>query len=216
MFPKPTPWKVEPEWAGQTAYIVGGGTSVKELDLSVLQGRNVIVINSSYQTCPWAQFLFFGDARWFNHQRRTFKLQSYKGRVVTCSDPVRGPNILGLKRINPPPGLTDDPTSVVSQRTSCHGAQNMAWHLRAKRQVLIGIDMKRAEDGTTHHHEPHPWPLPKGNSSWDQQMQHLQLIAEPLRQRDVEVINVSPISRIDWWPKMTLAEAIALETKDGK
>ncbi len=216
MLPKPTPWKVEPEWQGKTAYIIGGGTSVKEQNLELLRGKNVIVINSSYLSVPWAQYLFFGDARWYNEQRRKFRLGKFQGRIVTCSAPVRGPNLLGLARINPPPGLTDDPTKVVSQRTSLQGGMGLARHLAVSRIVLLGADMKRADDGATHHHEPHPWPLPSGNSSWDLQMEHLRMIAEPLKERGIEVINTSLISRIDWWPKMTLEEAIQLETNNGK
>lgn len=206
--PKPIQWTVPKEWQGETAYIVGGGTSVKQQNLELLRGRRVIAVNSSYLAVPWADFLFFGDARWYNDQRRKPQLEKFAGRIVTCSAAVRGPRLLGLTRVNPPPGYADLPTHVVSQRTSTQGAMNLAGHLGAIRLVLLGVDMGRAEDGSSHHHEPHPWKHTPGNGCWDQQMEHLRLIAEPLRSRGIEVVSVSPISRIDWWPKQTLEETL--------
>lgn len=206
--PKPTPWSVPKEWQGETAYIVAGGPSVKQQNLELLRGRRVIVVNSSYLAVPFADILFFGDARWYNEHRRQQTINSFKGRVVTCSAAVRGPNILGLTRVNPPPGFCEEPTKVASQRTNLQGAMNLAAHLGINRIVLLGADMGRAEDGTTHHHDAHPWKNAPGNACWDMQMEHLALIVEPLKARGIEVINTSSVSRIPWWPKKTLEEVV--------
>lgn len=210
MFPKPVQWIISREWQSQTAFIVGGGPSVAQQNLELLRGRNVIALNSSYRAVPWAQFLFFGDARWYNEERRirAAQLDAFQGRIVTCSSVVRGPRLLGLWRVNPPPGLAENPTDVVSQRTNLQGAMNMAAHLGVNRIVLLGADMGRAANGASHHHEPHPWPNAAGNADWDMQMAQLRLIVEPLLKRNIEVINTSAVSRIDWWPKLTLEQAI--------
>jgi hypothetical protein len=215
MFPKPAQWIVTPEWKAQTAYIVGGGPSVKQQNLELLRGRNVIALNSSYSACPFAQFLFFGDARWYLEHRRKEAFNSFAGRIVTCSQTVRGPKLLGLFRTNPPPGFDERPTHVASQRTNLQGAMNLAAHLGVKRIVLLGADMRRAEDGSSHHHEPHPWPNAPGNGCWDLQMEQLSLIIDPLAQRGIEVINTSLVSRLDWWTKLTLEQAIEMEKQDG-
>jgi hypothetical protein len=210
MFPKPVQWIINREWQSQTAFIVGGGPSVKQQNLELLRDKNVIAINSSYLAVPWSQFLFFGDARWYNEERRkrAATIDAYAGRIVTCSAVVRGPRLLGLWRVNPPPGFAEQPTHVASQRTNLQGAMNMAAHLGCNRLVLLGADMGRAPDGVSHHHDPHPWPNAPGNADWDLQMQQLRLIAEPLQKREIEVINTSAMSRIDWWPKQTLEQAI--------
>lgn len=208
MMPKPIDWSVPQEWSGQTAYIVGGGPSVAQQNLELLRGRNVIVVNSSYLVCPWAQFLFFGDARWFLEHSRKSAFRNFAGRVVTCSQSVRGEKLLGLKRVIPPPGFDPRPTHVASQRTNLQGAMNMAAHLGVKRIILLGADMARASDGSTHHHEPHPWPNAPGNVCWDDQMEQLKLIVAPLRERGIEVINTSLSSRADWWVKLPLEQAM--------
>jgi hypothetical protein len=108
----------------------------------------------------------------------------------------------------PPPGLSFDPTCVVSQRTSLQGAINLAVHLGAIRIVLLGADMRRARDGRSHHHSPHPRPNKPGNRTWDAQMMQLRLTVTPLRERGIEVFNTSPISRITWWPRAELTACL--------
>jgi hypothetical protein len=202
-------WRVAPEWAGETAFIVAGGTSVHDQDLSLLRGRRVIVVNSSYEAVPFADILFFGDFSWWEAHRRRDALLGFAGRIVTVSLRAAGRRLLRLRRQVPPPGLSCDPRSVVSERTSLQGAINLAVHLGVKRIVLLGADMRRADDGRSHHHSPHPRPNKPGNRTWDIQMAQLQLVVEPLRALGIEVINTSPISRIDWWPRAELAACLA-------
>lgn len=202
-------WRVAPEWVGETAFIVAGGTSVLGQDLSLLRGRRVIVVNSSYEAAPFADILFFGDASWWETHRRRETLAAFTGRIVTVSLRAAGRRLLRLRRQVPPPGLSRDPGCVVSERTSLQGAINLAVHLGVKRIVLLGADMRRAEDGHSHHHSPHPRPNKPGNRTWDIQMAQLRLAAEPLRELGIEVINTSPISRIDWWPLAELAACLA-------
>jgi hypothetical protein len=201
-------WRVAPEWAGETAFIVAGGTSVLEQDLSHLRGRRVIVVNSSYEAVPFADFLFFGDASWWETHCSRETLTAFAGRIVTVSVRAVGERLLRLRRRVPPPGLSLDPSSIVSERTSLQGAINLAVHLGAKRIVLLGADMCRANDGRSHHHSPHPRPNKPGNRTWDIQMVQLRLIAEPLRALGIEVINTSPVSRIDWWPRAELSACL--------
>lgn len=201
-------WHVAPEWAGETAFIVAGGTSVLDQDLSLLRGRRVIVINSSYEAAPFADFLFFGDASWWDTHCRRPALAAFAGRIVTVSVRCAGPRLLRLRRQVPPPGLSLDRSCAVSERTSLQGAINLAIHLGVKRIVLLGADMRRADDGRSHHHAPHPRPNKPGNRTWDIQMGQLRLAVEPLRQLGIEVVNTSPITRIDWWPRAELAACL--------
>ena len=39
-------------------------------------------------------------------------------------------------------------------------------------------------------------------------MGQLRLAVEPLRQLGIEVVNTSPITRIDWWPRAELAACL--------
>ncbi len=197
-------WKVKPEWKGETAFIIGGGTSVGRQNVHRLQGRKVIAVNSSYQAAPFAQILFFNDNRWWQQHAPTLEAE-WNGKLVTVSQAAKGARLIKLDRATPEEGLSLNPGAVCSLRTSLQGAMNLAFHLGVTRIVLLGADMCRAEDGRTHHHKPHLWRNKPGNETWDTQMQQLVHIVEPLKKHGVEVLNASPISRIPWWPKIDYA-----------
>jgi hypothetical protein len=211
-------WNIQPEWQGETAYIVAGGPSVKSENLELLKGKRVIAINSSYEAVPFADLLFFADSRWWNNN--VDHLANWAGRIATVSTRFTDSRFLRLRRRVPNteprkgpigPGLAIEPNAVVACRTSLQGGMNIAFHLGANRIVLIGADMGRAPDGSTHHHTPHPWNNKPGNRTWDIQMSELALIAAPLRERGVIVVNSSPTSRIpdSWgWQRIPLAQVV--------
>jgi hypothetical protein len=198
-------WSVPREWAGEACFILAGGPSVLTQDLSLLRGRRVIAINSAFQTYPDADFLFFGDARWW--RVHCVAVKRFAGRVVTCSWIETAP-VLRLNRCNPP-GLSSSPDCLTMRHTSLQGAINLACHLGATLMILLGADGKIAADGRTHHHAPHPWP--QVANCWAIQRADLVTVVDPLRQRGVTVLNASPGSALaDLWPVVELGEAIAL------
>jgi hypothetical protein len=189
-------WSVPREWAGETAFIIGGGPSVLTQNVAALDGRKVIAINSSYTVAPFAQYVFAGDSRWLHEHKAA--LLKFKGQVVTCGQSVFWPGMLCLRKATPiGVGISTDPKAVVFRRTSLHGGINLAVLLGAKRIVLLGADGK-ANGKLTHHHQPHRWPVRDG--CWDKQRKDLVTIRKPLRDLNVELINASPDSAWDMWP----------------
>lgn len=187
-------------------YVVCGGPSVTQADVDRLAGRKVVVINTSFQRAPWADFLFFADARWWGEHRRQVSAE-FKGRIVSATGAAgRYDRVLMLEKIKPPPALSLKPHQVAMNRTSLAGAINLAVHLGAVRIVLLGADMQ-AINGRTHHYAaPHKWPVKPG--CWKDQMAEMRAMAAPLDARRIEVINASPLSLINWWPKRALAEIL--------
>jgi hypothetical protein len=195
-------WTVPREWPGETVFIVCGGPSVTQAEVDRLRGKRVIVINTSFQRAPAADFLFFADARWWGEHRRQVTAE-FKGRIVSATGAVRNHLVLTLEKVKPPPALALKPHQVAMSRTSLAGAINLAVHLGATRIVLLGADMRAAANGKTHHYAaPHKWPVKPG--CWAEQMRELKAMAEPLKRLKVDVVNCSPVSLIDWWPKRTL------------
>ena len=195
-------WICGPAWEGQTAFIVAGGPSVKTQNLELLNGRKVIVINSSVHVYPRADILFFGDSRWYRDcaENRAAVL-AFQGLVVTTSGMIKAPNIKNMIKIHPP-GLATDRRALMVKRTSLTGAINLAVHLGVKSIVLLGAD-GCAHNGQTHHHKPHKWPVRAG--CWDEQKRDLLTIVKPLVARGIKVINASPGSAYaDLWPVTTL------------
>lgn len=196
-------WRIEPEWRGDIAIVLAGGTSALSQDLSLLRGHRVIAINSAWTTWPAADVLFWADAKWWQH----FGALGFAGRKVTCSKyPAR--DTLQLKKV-PPPGLATDPGKVTMKHTSLSGAIGVAVHLGVRAIVLLGADGKVGPGGRRHNHAAaYPWPLKPG--CFDLHAAELRGLVEPLRKRGITVINASPGSAWDIWPIMNLCEALAL------
>lgn len=203
-------WSVPREWQGETAFLVGGGPSVLELDLELLRGRRVIAINSSYASVPFADFLAFGDLRWWQEHR--LPLGHFQGRVVTwrntpCQLKNADREILTLER-QLPPGLAILPTRVVFRRTSYSSAINLAVHLGASTIVALGLDGKPARDGRTHHHAPHPERWAPRPDKWREQAAELKTLVEPLERLGVKLLNASPDSAVPFWPIVNLKDCL--------
>jgi hypothetical protein len=216
-------WFVRPHWLGETVFIVASGPSIADVDFELIRGRRIICVNSSYERVPFADIVYFGDGRWWEEHKRA--LAGLSCRVVTCSGLPRGKSLLRVGRMkpeNPATGFSERRDVVASQRTSLQGAMNLAAHMiyadggPVGSIVLVGADMGRSKDGRSHGHTPHKWVNRPGNITWDEQMRHLKWIAAPLRKRGIAVVNASPVSRIPWWPKMSLQEFLTMEKLASK
>lgn len=200
-------WTATPEWAGETAFIVAGGPSVNQFKpLDCLRGRKVVAINSSWKDVPFADILYFGDRRWWDHHSHAV-LPGFKGRIITTAPNVErnNPRLVIMKKALPP-GLATDRQTLTMRRTSLTAALNLVKHLGVSRVVLIGADGKGDGKGRTHHHKPHPWP--QRPDCWAEQRKDLESTRKPLKMGGVEVVNASPGSAYEFWPVMTLQQAI--------
>ncbi len=195
-------WRAEEIWKGQVCYIIGGGPSVLTQDLTLLQGQNVIVINSSYLAFPAAQFLIFADTRFWCHHLRIKALQEFKGRIVCGATAASGERLSKMKRKSSP-GLATERDSVMIRNTTLTGAINLAVHLGVAKIVLLGIDQKTT-DGKHWHHTPHPW-NPTANC-WQRQQMDMPRIAADLTALHIECVNASPGSALALWPIVNLED----------
>jgi hypothetical protein len=184
-------WSVPREWETETAFIVAGGPSVLDVDLGLLRGRRVIVINSSVHAVPWADFLYFGDFRWWNEPRNRAAADKFAGRIVTVSK-ISIPDTFKICRNTKPPGLAFERDSLMQQWTSLTAATNLAAHLVGPGGTIVwlGADGKYAANGRTHHHEPHRWhSKPK---CYDKQLTDLVTVPPSLQAMQITAFNASP------------------------
>lgn len=209
-------WTVPEIWPGETAWIVGGGPSLRFQDLVPLAGRKVIVLNSSYETVPDANICLFGDARWYQHHKNKPEFQKFNGVVVGATRVVKmldARPFMRLRKYHPndtsPAGWCPSNDGVVMGRTVLQAALNLSGHLGVARCVLLGIDMGRGANGVSHHHSEHPWKNRSGNKSWDRQMKQLEMIAGQIKKRHIEVVNASHATRLELFPRIELGAAYA-------
>ena len=150
-------WRVPKIWNNETTcYVIGGGPSLKDIDLSILDHEHVIAVNNAYQLVPWADFLFFMDKEWITQHGE--QLRKFNGIILTIlidhekySQGLKG--IKFLKR-----GQRDRFSTL--NTTVNHGgnsgfcAINLAGLLGAGRIILVGFDM-RVVNGQHNYHTEH-------------------------------------------------------------
>lgn len=204
--------RIDREWEGQLAFVIGGGGSVLTQNVDLLRGRNIIAINSSYENekLPVADYLIYHDDNWWREHGK--KLQDFPGKIINpTSARKQCPRRLFVKKVFPP-GLASDPAMLAMRRTTFTAGINLAVHLGANPIVLLGADGKMSKDkdgkDISHHHRPHRW-WRFDKSRWDIHRAELATLVKPLADLGVSVLNASPGSAWDLWPVMTLEQAIA-------
>jgi hypothetical protein len=197
-------WTVQHDWVGETVVGIAGGESVKQVDFSVLQGRKVVVVNSSYTVAPNADWLVFTDIRWWKKHRHAVRA-NFKGRVLTLTPDSKmyGPDVHVVIRQRSS-GISTDPTRIACWHTTVAAANNFIGLTGAAKLGWLGLD-----GGGNWHHEPHPenW---KRHSEWAKHHgDALTRQVEPLKAMGLEVFNLNPNSKFQMFPFSTLEEFLA-------
>lgn len=199
-----------PDWRGETAILVASGPSAKDVSLVLAKGKaRFLAINSSWKLCPWADALYACDWAWWNNNTGCPEFEGLKLSIdrrtcqdypqwgvhkVTCD---KGTDMLVLNKFN----------TIGWGGNSGFGALNLAVQFGATKIILVGYDMR--VDFGSHWHGDHPAGMhnPKSGNvvRWCRAVDGA---AKQLKPVGVEVINCSPISALQNYPKMTLAEAL--------
>jgi len=202
-------WSVPPEWKGETGFLIGGGPSLLGQEVSLLRGSRVVALNSSWEVAPFADFLLFGDPRWWRWHGEEVR-RNFPGRVVSISY-ARDERLLNLDRaalVNGRIGpLTkDNCNQLVFRRTIAASGLHMLALLGVRKIITLGLDGRLGNSGRSHHHEPHPIKLRP--DTFEQQIIDFESAAHDLDRLGIEVLNASPGSAIDLWPIVSLREAL--------
>lgn len=202
----PKPWTIEPIFQGTDVFVIGSGYSLRHQDPRVLKDKNVIVVNRSHQWAPFAQVLFWMDPAIFEAIRDGVK--KWKGLAVTTCEISKATMPRKIKLIKSPQvtGLCTDPTGVASGKNSGHAAINLAYHMGAKRIILLGFDMRVGYGQTSHFtddvNEAQPWRYK------DTYIPAFSQIAIDLNEAGVPVLNATPKSALETFPKVDLADVL--------
>lgn len=187
-------WNVPAEaWAGETAFILGGGPSLRGFNVERIRGRGrVIGVNEAGLTlAPWCDVLFWADKRWLGWNHDRLHLHTGQWKVTRKRPHVPVPFDVRVLRFLPR-RLSHWPDAVGGW---CGGssALNLAYLLGARRIVLLGFDMhdvpvERWQEGNWHDRHRDP-PLKDQRAS--KFIPTLEAMAPELERAGVEVVNVN-------------------------
>lgn len=190
-------WTAPPLFPGETVFILGGGPSLEGFDAIKLAGRRVIALNNRWKLKPDADVLLAPDRRWWRWNKGKI---AFRGPLKITTQPAAPPGVL-LMEYGGRGGLSASP-SCLNGRNAGHQGINLAVHLGAARIVLLGFDQKADERGRTHD-DPHRIPTDPADYAQTMMPEFETLIA-PLARLGVEVLNATPGSALECFPKIKL------------
>jgi hypothetical protein len=197
---------IDPIFLGDTIYIVGGGTSLKGFDFNQLKDKTVIAVNKAFLHIPFAQVLYWSDTRFFEWHSK--EMEFFKGIKVTCRPQPKRSDVINLLNTGKT-GLETMSYGLRDGGNSGYAAINLAYHLGAKKIVLLGFDMQ-TNGKETHWHDGYVSTADTGT------MERLMIpnfdsLVEPLEKRKIKVYNASPNSKLTCFQKITIEEALAFD-----
>lgn len=189
-------------FAGRTVAILATGESMTAAvaDAVRVAGIGSVAVNDAYRLAPWAGVLYAADGAWWNVHgpRGAF---AFEGWRVSATPMVRGP-VMSL-RVSGQRGFDDRLGYIRTGSNSGYQAVHLAAQLGARKIVLCGIDMRGS-----HFFGLHPSPL-RNTGSFTRYIELFRTIAQPLANRGIDVVNVSPCSALDAFRRGVLEQELA-------
>jgi hypothetical protein len=198
-------WRCPRDWAGERVFVLGGGPSLKTIDVASLRERGrVVAINDAFLLAPWADLLYWGDRQWFewNHG----ELHRYAGplKVTRATIPpgerrgVEFHSMLHARREI----LATDPCQLAGPDSGSN-VLNLLLHKAAACAVLLGFEMRPCG----HWHDRHQRASDRVAYASRYLPHHTQM-APRLAAAGLQVLNATPDSALDCYPKVSLDEVL--------
>ena len=197
--------RVEKIFEGETIYIIGGGPSLVNFDFRQLVGCKTIAINKAIlfhraDVCYWTDGRFY---TWFKNE-----VDNYTGLKYALKPGSQYTKDIQVLRKGKAYGLEKDPSTLAHGFNSGYAAINLAYHLGAKRIILLGYDM--GNDGSLgHFHDGYPTRAVGDKIYKDKFMPSFKQLSVDMKKENVMVLNASPYSKLNVFPKITLEQALS-------
>ena len=164
----------------------------------------LVSINKVYQECPDADMLYACDGHFWNEYQPDFKGL----RVTQDSRSAEKYNCIYTPG-DDLPGLSFDSLRISLGMNSGFQALDIVIKNGAKNVILIGYDMKLADNGKRHYFGDYPQScnLPSQYNLW---MPYYETAAKQVKERGIRVINSTPGSALTCFDMLPLTEALEL------
>lgn len=199
-----------PDWAGETAIIVGTGPSAGDWSLNGLKDYyRCIVIKSSWRLAPWADVLYGLDRGWWIANNGC---PEFKGLKVSPSPTACRIYRLREVRLKTRAEILTKEKGVLGCGLKTGGghsgfqAINLAVQFGAKRLLLVGFDMKI--NGQAHWHKDYRGVAKPDVARIETWRAALDACAPQFTALGVEVINCTKDSALRMYPIMSLSAAL--------
>ena len=204
--PPPIVYATVPKlWPGGTVVCMASGPSLTKEDADYCRGKadGVIVVNTTYQMAPWADALIASDVRWWQWHKGA---KDFHGLKYATSKAVKWSGVQLLKNTGRD-GLETNPSGLKHGMNSGYRAVNLAVHFGAARILLLGYDMQRGagKDRLEHWHGDHPI---ASRSAYPVFRKHFETLVEPLKALGIDVLNCTPGSALECFPKAPLRDVL--------
>lgn len=191
----------------RSVFLIGGGTSLRDFDFSLLDKEFTIAINHTIEHYPKAKCLLFGD-KIFLHKTK-FDFKSYDGMIFcneTCATSKPIQDLLPRDNIYLFETLRDDPVmnakkGLYHPTSSGILAISLALQMKAKKIYLLGYDYYKL-NGSMHfypdmdHHMKYP----------EEKLIRKLIKFDKFEKYKNKIINLNPKSNIDMFQKKELSE----------
>lgn len=194
-------------WPESTIVILASGPSLSVADIatcrsiaSVDHDTHILAIKDSVRLADWAEALYACDRRWWRAHPETKTYRGLKYGLEAVSD---RPDVQALRNTGEL-GLELDPSGLRTGRNSGYQAINLAVHLGARRIVLLGYDMQPDAKGKQRWFGEHSYGGPA--IPFYTFRERMPSLVEPLAALGVRVMNCTPNSALECFPRHRLDE----------
>ena len=188
-----------PDWTGRTVVCIASGPSLTAEDCELVRafGHPVIVTNTTFRRCPWADVLVGFDARWWKVYGAEVQA-TFPGRKISASP-------LALRYGAESPYSDGRPWFDIYPNSGCCAAA-IAIAGGASRVVLLGYDAG-FNVGRKHWHDDHPAELENAASVADWP-RLFKILAQRARRSGVHIVNASRRTALECFPRVELEAAL--------
>lgn len=201
-------------WKGQRCFIIGGGPSVRNIDLSVLKNELTIGINRAYELLS-PNILFGVDGQMFGWvelgklgEESKKKFNEFTGFKVWMALHKLYPPDIYLIEPDDRPGYRIGSTSRLAfKNNSGYGAINLAAVLGANPIYLLGFDMHGDKQGKQKWWH-NGYPVDYGENVYKRYIEEITKFAPVLEKAGFEVVNLSRGSALKCFKSGTLSKVM--------
>lgn len=201
--------RVEKTWAGRTAVCLASGPSLTKEQVEAVRGLPTVAVNDCYLIAPWADVAYFADSKWWAWHKERPEFKGFAGQrctIWTHGNAVSDPQIYMLRN-GGAEGLSADPAAINTGSHSGYQAVNIVSLAGARRILLLGYDCRQV-NGRKHFFGDHP---DKTEPPYSAIRARYHAIVPDAKRLGIEIINCTPGSAIDAFPRGDLATVLATE-----